>query len=709
MERLDGMDPIELEAERAYTARVRERLAALIAQSEALAGSHAEAIRAILADAWDELRVRPTALSPSEMRQLSADVDRFTARRQFANETSARARRMLGEPFFARVDFAEVGAAAPERIVIGLYGVTGEDEEPLVYDWRAPICSLYYDSQPGEASYACPAGVVRGTMTLKRQYRMEEGELKFYVDTHVSIDDGMLLDILSGASSRHMRQIVSTIQAEQNAAIRCEGARVMSVVGGAGSGKTSVAMHRAAYLLYRRRDALAAAQMEILSPGTAFSEYISAVLPELGEENIRARTLQEIVEGVLGRKVEGPVRQLDRLLDEDVALRTRSVENKCGLSFFHLLEREACRFDRFGPAFADVTFEGGALVRAEELRALYARELALLTPAQRLERMGASLESRFADWEAELCRRSERELSARYSGRALANACRMAAAQQMQSARAQLRAMLRPDAADLLAPALAELPKALRDAFRDNRAAGIVWWEDAVAEAYLLVRLGFAEPDKRIVHLLVDEAQDYSETALHLLHAYHPRAEVTLLGDPLQRTCPGMPPCDPAGWGACFGAPDAPVFNLTRCYRSALPIARLCESLLPDAPGLNPIGREGEPAVVAAYSDALLRDTLARFRAGGQRSIAVLTRTRAQAAALAERLEGVYLLDGDDLAYEVEDNVVACYHLVKGMEFDAVIVVWPDCEDTADERRRLYTACSRALHAVALLTGAPKA
>ena len=156
MERLDGMDPIELEAERAYTARVRERLAALIAQSEALAGSHAEAIRAILADAWDELRVRPTALSPSEMRQLSADVDRFTARRQFANETSARARRMLGEPFFARVDFAEVGAAAPERIVIGLYGVTGEDEEPLVYDWRAPICSLYYDSQPGEASYACP-------------------------------------------------------------------------------------------------------------------------------------------------------------------------------------------------------------------------------------------------------------------------------------------------------------------------------------------------------------------------------------------------------------------------------------------------------------------------------------------------------------------------------------------------------------------------
>ena len=143
--------------------------------------------------------VRPTALSPSELRQLSADVDRFTARRQLASETSERARRMLDEPFFARVDFAEVGTSAPERIVIGLYSLADEDENLLVHDWRAPICSLYYDAEPGPASYACPSGVISGTMTLKRQYRMERGELKFYVDTHLSIDDEMLLDMLSGS------------------------------------------------------------------------------------------------------------------------------------------------------------------------------------------------------------------------------------------------------------------------------------------------------------------------------------------------------------------------------------------------------------------------------------------------------------------------------------------------------------------------------
>ena len=698
-------DPQVLRAEQEYTQRVQQLLLSVIEQSTSISADHAEAVHMIVADAWDELRMKPTALSPQDLEQLSAEVDRYLARKSFTDDLAARYKRMLMAPFFARVDFAEAGEKAPDKIVIGLYSLRGKDDEMLVHDWRAPVCSLYYDSMPGPCRYDSPSGEIRGEMTLKRQYRMERGELKFYVDTHLSIDDEMLLDMLSGSASGHMRQIVSTIQAEQNAAIRSEGARVVSVVGGAGSGKTSVAMHRAAYLMYRRRDVLDAAKIEILSPGTAFSEYISTVLPELGEENIRARTLQEIVESVLGRKVESPVRQLDRLLEEDVELRAQSVANKCDLSFYHLLEREACRFDRLGPAFSDVEFEGETLVRAEELSAMYARELSLLTPAQRLTRMAASLETRFADWENVLYRHYERALEDRYSGRALVNACRMAVAQRLQSVRAQLQSMLRPDAGALYRPALAELPKALRDAFDENCGAGIVWWEDAVAQAYLLVRLGFAEPDKRIVHLLVDEVQDYSETALALLHAYHPAAEVTLLGDPMQRTCPGMPPCDPAGWGACFGAPDAPVFRLSRCYRSALPIARLCESLLPGEANLNPIGREGEPAVVAEYSDALLRRTLERFRKEGYRSIAVLTRTRAQAAELAGRLEDVYLLDGDDLTYEVEDNVVACYHLVKGMEFDAVAVVWPDREDTADERRRLYTACSRALHAVALCRG----
>ena len=253
-------DPQALRAEQEYTQRVQQLLLSVIEQSTGISASHAEAVHMIVADAWDELRMKPTALSPQDLEQLSAEVDRYLARKSFTDDLAARYKRMLMTPFFARVDFAEQGADGaakePEKIVIGLYSLRGKDGEMLVHDWRAPVCSLYYDSMPGPCRYDSPSGEIHGEMSLKRQYRMENGRLKYYVDTQRNIDDGILLDLLSQATSRHMRQVVSTIQAEQSAAIRYENARVISVVGGAGSGKTSIAMHRAAFLMYRQRDTL---------------------------------------------------------------------------------------------------------------------------------------------------------------------------------------------------------------------------------------------------------------------------------------------------------------------------------------------------------------------------------------------------------------------------------------------------------------------
>jgi len=697
----------QLREEQAYTARVQQLLLALIEQARVISTDHLQSIQAIVADAWEDLRVKPTALSEEDLEQLSAEVDRFVARRQFADSMAERSRRMLLNPFFARVDFEEAGAGQAERIVIGLYSLKDEKGELLVHDWRAPVCSLYYDAMPGEAKYDSPSGEIRGTLALKRQYRMENGRLVYYVDTQLSIDDTMLLDILSGATSRHMRQIVATIQAEQNAAIRQDDARVVSVVGSAGSGKTSVAMHRAAYLMYRRRDVLDASKIMILSPSTAFSEYVSGVLPQLGEENIRARTLREVVEDVLGRKVEKPYRQLEALLGDADGLRRRSVAWKGGAGFLGLLKRFADDFAAYGPEFRDVRLDGQVLIRREELARMYRGELSLLTPAQKLQRMAATLQTRLEGWEERLYRQYEKSLSERYSQRELRQMSNIAVAQRLQPVRAALRQMLEPRGGDLLARALRSAPRELRDAQRDNLAAGLTWWEDAVAEAYLLARLGFAPSDKQIYHLLVDEAQDYSDTALAMLASHYPNARVTLLGDPKQRTTPGMEACDPTRWGSCFGMAQAPVFPLTRCYRSTQPIARLCNRILPDGEGLEPFGREGRPPLVARYSEALLRQTLEAFRADGHRSVAVITRSQAQSDSLSAKLEGVYRLDGGeaDLNYETGDTVVACYHLTKGMEFDAVVVAWPEVPLTEDERRRLYTAVSRALHAVALLGG----
>ena len=697
----------ELPQEQAYTARVQQLLLALIERAQVISNDHLESIHAIVADAWEDLRVKPTALSEEDLEQLSTEVDRFVVRRQFADSMAERSRRMLMNPFFARVDFIERGEEKVEKIVIGLYSLKDEKGELLVHDWRAPVCSLYYDATPGEAVYQSPSGQIWGQLTLKRQYRMENGRLKYYVDTRLNIDDAMLLDILSGATSHHMRQIVATIQSEQNAAIRQEDARVLSVVGGAGSGKTSVAMHRAAYLMYRRRDVLDASKIMILSPSTAFSEYVSGVLPELGEENIRARTLREVVEAVLGKKVEKPYRQLEALLDGESALRRQSVGYKGGAAFMESLKRFADDFAAYGPSFRDVRLDSQVLIRREELVRMYRNELSLLTPAQKLMRMAATLQTRLAGWEERLYKQYEKGFSGKYSQRELRQMSNMAVAQRLQPVRAQLREMLELKGSALLSRAMRAAPKPLRDAYLDNVSAGVTWWEDAVAEAYLTVRLGFAAPDKMIYHLLVDEAQDYADIALAMLNAYYPNAQVTLLGDPKQRTTPGLEACDPARWGACFGMPEAPLMPLTRCYRSTLPIAQLCNRILPEGEQLVPFGREGQVPRVAQYSEALLRRTLEEFRAAGHKSIAVITRSQAQADSLSTKLERVYRLDGGeaDLNYEAGDNVVACYHLTKGMEFDAVIVVWPDVALTEDERRRLYTATSRALHAAALLGG----
>ena len=356
--------------------------------------------------------------------------------------------------------------------------------------------------------------------------------------------------------------------------------------------------------------------------------------------------------------------------------------------------------------FRNVTAEGQVLIRREELKRMYQNEFRLLTPAQKLTRMAATLETRLSGMEESLYRQYEQHFQAKYSGRELRMACNMAVAQRLQPVKAQIRAMLEVTGGDMLAWVMDEAPKPLRDAFTENRAANLTWWEDAVAEAYLTVRLGFAAPDKTVYHLLVDECQDYSEIALATLAAYYPNARVTLLGDPRQRTTPGMPPCAPERWGACFDMPDAPMFALSKCYRSSLPIAELLNGILPDEQPLEPFGRGGDAPVVARYSEALLKKTLMDFRARGHRSVAVITRTQAQADSLSARLDNVYRLDGgeDDLNYEAGDNVVACYHLTKGLEFDAVIVVWPDVKLTDGERRRLYTAASRALHGLAVLS-----
>ena len=160
----------EMRNERIALEQVKMRLIDTIDASRALSSQHEESLRRITADAWEDLRVRPTAISQIEMQQLATEYDRFTARKAFAEEEARRAEKMLPKPYFGRIDFREDGASAPEQIRVGLYALSDENGGLMVYDWRAPVCGLYYDSLPVRAAYRCPDGAIEGELTLKRQY-----------------------------------------------------------------------------------------------------------------------------------------------------------------------------------------------------------------------------------------------------------------------------------------------------------------------------------------------------------------------------------------------------------------------------------------------------------------------------------------------------------------------------------------------------------
>lgn len=695
-------DPQELHSERAYTAHVQQLLYAVISQSQDMGVMHNETIRQLLTDAWEELRLKPTALSIKDIEQLSIDVNRYLARKAFHDNQIERSRKMLLSPFFARVDFAEGDAKEKEKIVIGLYSLRDENGAIAVHDWRAPICSLYYDESPGEVSYTCPDGRIYGTMSLKRQYKMEQGRLAYYVDTDVSIDDEMLLDILSGATSRHMRHIVTTIQKEQNAIIRLTKEPVVCVIGAAGSGKTSVALHRASYQLFHNRNALTAAQIAVISPSTAFNDYIANVLPDLGEECLVSKTMHSVMQSIIDAAVESPLAQNEIALTGHDQLRAHSIAYKASGRFQQEFADFVQKFSETGPAFSDIKLESHTLITKKLLQKMYREDFRLLNPAQRLLRIRSVLESRRRNWERALKAQYEKELSLSHHGKELEMMVRMAVSQRMLPVRTQIQKIVQVEPLALYAQAFRG-DRLLYTAAKDNAQKRIVWWEDAGAVAWMLLSTGFAGKDSQIKELIIDEAQDYSQPMLSALHLRYAQAQVTILGDPSQRTAPVQTVCDPSQWGKCFLAEHAPIACLTRTYRSTMPISALLQAILPSSQ-TEFVGRDGPVPLCTVYDEDLLQRKLVSWKQEGMGSVAIITRTMQEAHALHRRFPTAMLLTHeDDMLPEDGQIVIACYHLLKGLEFDAVAVVWPDVPLEDDERRRLYTACSRALHDCCLL------
>ncbi|MCK9861071.1 RNA polymerase recycling motor HelD [Paenibacillus sp. ATY16] len=283
-------------------------------------------------------------------------------------------KRLQQSPYFGRIDFKEDGLNEAEQVYIGLSSFLASDGMNfLVYDWRTPIASLYYDYSPGPASYATPGGQIKGNMELKRQYQIKDGELLNFFDASVTIGDSMLQQVLGQGANNQMKSIVATIQKEQNAIIRNDTSRMLIVQGVAGSGKTSAALQRAAYLLYKHRERLTADQIVLFSPNPMFNSYVSTVLPELGEENMQQTTFQEYLDYWLGAamKLEDPFEQIEYVLTQESAVgyeaRVDGIRYKASEAFLIALQKYAGWLSKEGMLFKSIRFRDRELITSKQL------------------------------------------------------------------------------------------------------------------------------------------------------------------------------------------------------------------------------------------------------------------------------------------------------------------------------------------------------
>ena len=618
-------------------------------------------------------------IDPSESFQNELALNEEDRRAAQSHYAAERLRKLLDSPYFARVDFAAGEGAAPVASYVGRFSFSFGGRA-VVSDWRSPVAGLFYDFEPGPAHFDAPSGRVEGTLALKRQITVEVGRLVHAVDSGSSVRDDVLQYELSRTSDGEMRSIVASIQKEQNALIRDEAPGALVIQGVAGSGKTSIALHRVAYLLYRQRGRLTSKSVAILSPNRVFSDYVSRVLPELGEEPIVNLSLREAVEKELGGavSVEAPRPAVD---DADEGHRRRA-RRKGEVAFARELEAFLSRAADDLFQGTDIAF-GRRVVEGAWLEERY-RRYGGLPVSERIALVAGDV---------------ARDLDARAVGR---DRLALPAKGEM---RRKLAGMLR--AKDELALYRLFLRERGEADLLKLSAGRKVEWEDACP--LVLCRAAFRGVGAfaEVKHLVVDEMQDLTPVQHRAVARMFP-CEKTVLGDFHQSVDDGNR-AELADVAAVYGG--ARVAKLVRSYRSTCEIMALARRVKPVS-GLEAVERHGEePRIVgcANTAEVLARteEALAAFEAGGRKTLGIVCKTDDLARRYHELLRDrwdVQLLAPESGGY-LGGASIASVTMAKGLEFDEVVVLDADRRlyATDFDRNLLYVAVTRALHKLTVL------
>ena len=638
------------------------------------------------------------------LHEINASNEKIELRRRF--------RKMMDSPFFGRVDFCYEGDDEPEIFYIGIANLAEENGGlPLIYDWRAPVSGLFYDFDKGPASYQAPLGEIHGDIAAKWQYKIRGGKMIYEFESDVKIDDEILKAELGSNGDVQLKNIIRTIQKEQNAIIRNTSDRIMVIQGAAGSGKTSIALHRIAYLLYHDRKNLKSSSVLVLSPNGVFSDYISHILPELGEENIRELSFDLFAYKRLKNTVSDCEdrydlieRQIAGLCDEEL------LKEKQSRDFLDRMEGYLAELEDSLMNFRDIEHRGVVKKEQEIIELFYFKFMDIPL----LSRMDAVAEY-FID-EVETLKGFDLPEEERDVVKS-----RFYRMYETRDLYVLYNRFLRQEGF----PALPQVQYEKRK----------LRYEDVYPVLYLKYRLETQQEDSGVRHLIVDEMQDYSMIQYLIIQRLF-KCKMTILGD-REQTMDGDQQDVLTFLPKIFGK-DIRRIVMNKSYRNTIEIASYANKLA----GITEVElfeRHGKPVEekeftgltealervvkelrlekqTVAEADEDMPENAASETDGNEtgeelsyETAAVITRTADEAREayyiLQKKLEAegfdtkerLSLLHRDSTNFK-KGLTVTTFYMAKGLEFDQVFSVFPGTDRSPIVQRARYIAATRALH-----------
>lgn len=654
---------------------------------------------------------------------------------EFAAKLEEKFERILLTPYFGRFDFQESGAGETEKCYIGISNLIKENCNFMIYDWRAPISSMFYDYEIGTAQYDCPDGSIQGEIVLKRQYKINDGKMEYMFDSNLKIDDEILQSMLSKNTDQKMKAIVTTIQREQNQVIRNEAYNHLVVQGAAGSGKTSVALHRIAYLLYKHRENITAKNILIFSPNGIFNDYISNVLPQLGEDNMSQTTFSDYMHAALGPsfRKEKYSDMMEYIFgankNDNYKLRINSIKLKSSNAFYKVVKRYIEDVSQKDRAFKDVVFDNNLIISAEEIKVLFFGEYVNLPLKRRLQKLKERMLFLIEPYKKRRIKDEAKRLlhtasiidktELQIKSKALVNA-------ELKIVIDEIDRMTDCNLVDLyrnlylsnnylnedsIEGFSALQIKQLSKFTVENLSAGILYYEDQAPLLLLKAMLGELPKTTEIKFVIVDEAQDYTAIQYDILYHFFSHANITILGDLNQSINPYMNIGDYAQLESIFPKNDTLRITLNKSYRSTIEIIKFSRGLLHRAIEDECVERSGDLPKVMGFnnSDEIVEQItkdVKFYKAHGYKSVGIITKSVKQTEFVYEILKEkvhVNAIVHEDDEY-ICDTVIIPIYLAKGLEFDVVLIYDVNTENYCGEedRLQLYTACTRALHVLNL-------